>query len=125
MMAQGLPRLSSLSMPSARRRAMLGLRPTTLFGLLSLLLFIFILPRTGAVDTTDPGVVVKCPVGYGGDATLQELSPNQINDGYCDCPTNGIDEPETNACAGYEHWSGIVGDLDQDDNNDVAPHSTE
>jgi len=30
-----------------------------------------------------------------------------INDGYCDCPLDGIDEPDTDACSGSANWAGI------------------
>ena len=36
------------------------------------------------------------------------ISAQQINDNYCDCPFTGIDEPDTAACAGSQHWPGVV-----------------
>ena len=58
--------------------------------------------------------------------TKIKIEPNQINDGYCDCPyENGIDEYETDACSGSTHWAGIgssssstENDDDDDDDND-------
>ena len=44
--------------------------------------------------------------GWGADAVVQDIPPARVNDGYCDCPTTGADEPATEACAGREHWPG-------------------
>jgi len=40
---------------------------------------------------------------------LITISPSQINDGYCDCPLDGIDEPNTSACSGSIDggWAGV------------------
>ena len=48
---------------------------------------------------------LKCPSGWG--SAEQEVPEDRINDGYCDCPTNGADEPNTEACAGHEYWPGL------------------
>lgn len=31
-----------------------------------------------------------------------------INDGYCDCPLDGLDEPNTDACSGSSSWPGVL-----------------
>jgi hypothetical protein len=53
-------------------------------------------------------VALDCPIGWGGSASLQTIQESQIDDGYCDCPTTGEDEPNTEACAGREHWGSIA-----------------
>jgi hypothetical protein len=48
---------------------------------------------------------VACPAGWGSNED-QVVPPERVNDGYCDCPTTGADEPETNACSGGASWHG-------------------
>lgn len=36
----------------------------------------------------------------------RRLSWDQINDNYCDCPTDGMDEPGTSACENGRFWCG-------------------
>jgi hypothetical protein len=52
-----------------------------------------------------PATVAECPAGFGSE-TMVRLLPSQINDGYCDCPTTGQDEPKTQACSGQDAWPG-------------------
>jgi len=52
---------------------------------------------TQAVDTAN----LSC-LSFTGDEI--KVPADWINDGYCDCPTSGADEPLTNACAGMEYW---------------------
>lgn len=54
---------------------------------------------------------VECPIGFGSSET-HVLADDRINDNFCDCPTNGADEPATNACAGIEYWPGHSSDSD-------------
>jgi len=56
---------------------------------------------------------IKCPIGFGrttassAEEEARTTIPDEwIDDGYCDCPTTGEDEPNTSACAGIEFWSG-------------------
>ena len=49
---------------------------------------------------------VTCPAGFGSDEMVV-IEASRINDGYCDCPTTGEDEPNTQACSGRESWSGV------------------
>ncbi|KAL3787253.1 hypothetical protein HJC23_004127 [Cyclotella cryptica] len=41
--------------------------------------------------------------------SLQTIPADKINDGYCDCPLDGLDELETGACAGSVDgmWAGV------------------
>ena len=48
---------------------------------------------------------------------IAKITPQQVNDNYCDCPFTGIDEPGTSACAGSHFWPGSVG---LEDGQDVA-----
>lgn len=38
------------------------------------------------------------------------IEKDRINDGYCDCPFDGLDEPETQACSGsvVGGWAGFA-----------------
>jgi len=67
---------------------------------------------------------VKCRSGWTNNGSSSSSSTSQIqmmpipeswmNDGYCDCPYDGNDEPNTNACSGSQSWPGI------DNNNNKA-----
>lgn len=41
------------------------------------------------------------------------ISADKINDGYCDCPLDGLDEPDTEACSGalVGGWAGFPATL--------------
>ena len=56
---------------------------------------------------------LTCESGYGG--ALQEIPEEWMNDGYCDCPLDGADEPNTAACSGSGGWDGMK-NLPQADN---------
>ena len=43
-------------------------------------------------------VELECATGWG--SGTHKVSTDRINDGYCDCPLDGSDEPNTNACSG-------------------------
>lgn len=49
---------------------------------------------------------IKCLAGWGDDRAELEIPAARIDDGYCDCPTSGADEPNTSACSGWDAWSG-------------------
>ena len=55
---------------------------------------------------------LECPIGFGSNE-LHIVSDERINDNFCDCPTTGADEPETNACAGLAYWPGRGQTVDQ------------
>ena len=50
---------------------------------------------------------LECAIGWG--SGTHEVPDARINDGYCDCPLDGADEPNTDACSGsmVGAWSGI------------------
>jgi hypothetical protein len=50
---------------------------------------------------------VTCPKGWGSSES-HTVPENRINDGYCDCPTTGADEPATEACSGHASWPGSL-----------------
>ena len=56
-------------------------------------------------DAADP-TTISCLTGWTGD-TEQAVPKEWMNDGYCDCPFDGKDEPETNACSGSLSWPGV------------------
>ncbi|KAL7581221.1 hypothetical protein ACA910_006003 [Epithemia clementina (nom. ined.)] len=47
---------------------------------------------------------VECP----GETSPKVIPADKINDGYCDCPQTGADEPETAACSGSYAWGGVL-----------------
>ncbi|CAB9497824.1 Glucosidase 2 subunit beta [Seminavis robusta] len=49
-----------------------------------------------------PACALECAIGWGkeGGSAMHTVSDDQIDDGYCDCPLDGADEPHTNACSG-------------------------
>ena len=49
---------------------------------------------------------VECPSGWTSKPVV--ISADRINDGYCDCPLTGEDEPNTSACSGSDSWTGVV-----------------
>ena len=51
---------------------------------------------------------IQCRSGWSTNTQIT-ISPSQINDGYCDCPYDGYDEPNTDACSGSMDggWAGI------------------
>jgi hypothetical protein len=48
---------------------------------------------------------LRCLVGWGSDQ-VKVIPPDWINDGYCDCPFDGADESNTDACSGIDAWPG-------------------
>jgi hypothetical protein len=50
---------------------------------------------------------IKCASGWGQEERV--ISSKWINDGYCDCPLDGQDEPGTDACSGSAvgGWAGV------------------
>ena len=48
---------------------------------------------------------LKCATGWNDEVKV--IPPEWINDGYCDCPLDGSDEPDTEACSGSVSWPGI------------------
>jgi hypothetical protein len=48
---------------------------------------------------------LHCAVGWGSDE-VKVIPPHWINDGYCDCPFDGADETNTDACSGIDAWPG-------------------
>lgn len=49
---------------------------------------------------------LSCATGWNGE--IREIPSEWINDGYCDCPFDGKDEPETEACSGSSEWPGLA-----------------
>ena len=49
---------------------------------------------------------LRCANGW--NKEVKVIPSDWINDGYCDCPLDGKDEPETEACSGSHSWPGII-----------------
>jgi hypothetical protein len=60
------------------------------------------------VDGQQQQASLKCATGWKTTTDLKEIPALWINDGYCDCPFDGIDEPNTDACSGSQYWPGVV-----------------
>jgi hypothetical protein len=68
-----------------------------------LLLVVLVVTST----TTDSVVVaLKCASGWT-VGVIQDIPDDWVNDGYCDCPLDGADEPDTDACSGSQSWPGV------------------
>lgn len=48
---------------------------------------------------------LECATGWNDE--LKVIPSEWINDGYCDCPLDGKDEPDTQACSGSHSWPGV------------------
>lgn len=57
---------------------------------------------------------LECATGYG--QKVRVIPDDWINDGFCDCPLDALDEPETEACSGAPvgGWPGIGTDIGTD-----------
>jgi hypothetical protein len=71
---------------------------------------------TATADSTE----LRCMAGWGSNQ-VHVIPPAQINDGYCDCPFDGADETNTDACSGIDAWPGssVISAATADD--DAAP----
>lgn len=56
---------------------------------------------------------LECASGYG--QKVRVIPDSWINDGFCDCPLDALDEPGTDACAGAPvgGWAGVPGTMDR------------
>lgn len=59
-------------------------------------------PAAVPVVTAD---TIQCATGW--NQEMKDIPQDWINDGYCDCPLDGADEPNTDACSGSRAWPGI------------------
>ena len=55
---------------------------------------------------------LQCATGYG--QNVRVIPDTWINDGFCDCPLDALDEPNTEACSGAPvgGWPGTKGRMD-------------
>jgi hypothetical protein len=54
-------------------------------------------------------VALKCASGWASSSgVIQDIPDDWVNDGYCDCPLDGSDEPDTDACSGSQSWPGVA-----------------
>ena len=60
---------------------------------------------TAAANVEEETKTITCATGWGSNGE-QLIVSEQINDGYCDCPIDGKDEPDTQACSGSDTWPG-------------------
>ena len=65
-----------------------------------------------AVASEEISNSVTCVTSWSGrngaPRTVELLSPDRINDGYCDCLDTAADETKTDACAGVNNWDGLA-----------------
>ena len=57
-------------------------------------------------DEADVLKTIMCQTGWNGSAQTP-IPKEWMNGGYCDCPFDGKDEPDTNACSGSLSWPGV------------------
>ena len=62
---------------------------------------LLVLPLPRSVVVAQASAVTSCVTADGRENTVVP-----VNDNYCDCPSTGMDEPHTAACAGSQHWPG-------------------
>ncbi|CAJ1965675.1 unnamed protein product [Cylindrotheca closterium] len=62
----------------------------------------------GLVFSVSSASELKCATGLDGKEAV--IPESWINDGYCDCPFDGKDEPNTEACSGSTSWPGLKTD---------------
>ena len=55
---------------------------------------------------------LECATGYG--QNVRVIPDRWINDGFCDCPMDALDEPNTEACSGAPvgGWPGMEGRME-------------
>mmetsp|Transcript_21426 Transcript_21426/g.35461 ORF Transcript_21426/g.35461 Transcript_21426/m.35461 type:complete len:810 (-) Transcript_21426:48-2477(-) len=59
---------------------------------------------------------LECRRGYSdGNDDVRVIPDSWINDGFCDCPLDALDEPNTDACAGAPvgGWAGLPGRMEK------------
>jgi protein kinase C substrate 80K-H len=67
-------------------------------------LFLSLIVLKGSVFVSSE--TLSCATGWKGE--VSEIPGEWINDGYCDCPFDGRDEPGTEACSGSSEWPGLA-----------------
>jgi hypothetical protein len=85
-----------------RRLEMLGFSYSAL---LVLTLSLSTLSSTQVSAVAEQEAPLRCLVGWGSDQ-MKDIPADWMNDGYCDCPFDGADELNTDACSGIESWPG-------------------
>jgi len=56
---------------------------------------------------------LECSSGFSDNVRV--IPDSYINDGFCDCPLDGLDEPATDACSGSAvgGWAGVDGTMER------------
>ena len=60
----------------------------------------------GTEGEGDSPTATTCLTGWNSNSETA-IPEKWMNDGYCDCPFDGKDEPSTNACSGSLSWAGV------------------
>ena len=74
-----------------------------------------------AAADDEPRATLTCAGGWDSSSSagkMVEIPKSWINDGYCDCPYDGLDEPDTEACSGSSSWPGIISHSQADEDDD-------
>lgn len=67
---------------------------------------LWVTDAAGMDDEGDAVHKITCQSGWNGNSEI--VIPHEwMDDGYCDCPFDGKDEPNTNACSGSISWAGV------------------
>lgn len=67
---------------------------------------LFVADAAGMHDDKNSGKTIVCRSGWNGNSEIA-IPHEWMDDGYCDCPFDGKDEPNTNACSGSLSWAGV------------------
>ena len=67
---------------------------------------LFVADAAGMHDDNNSVKTITCRSGWNGNSEIA-IPHEWMDDGYCDCPFDGKDEPNTNACSGSLSWAGV------------------
>lgn len=90
--------------------------------------FVLLLVKTHIIRASSTSrSPLQCAVGWSTSSNnnspqVKKIPKAWINDGYCDCPLDGLDEPDTDACSGSVDggWAGIIQVSTTNNNNDIG-----
>ena len=92
--------------------------------LLPLLFAIFAIHSRHVIFASAEEESIKCASGW--TSAIQIITPDKINDAYCDCPLDGLAEVKTGTCCGSMDgmWAGIPPlSIDSSNNDDKGATS--
>ena len=97
-------RKPSRAVTMTRRLDMLGFSYSTLL-VSTTTLSLTTLSLSTQVASAQDQQPLRCVQGWGSEQ-VKVIPTHWINDGYCDCPFDGADETNTDACSSIDSWPG-------------------